>query len=220
MVLPFRTFALALAVAPVVSAWSPAFHENQTRLASAFVPRGMAAFLARHPQELLKGGRGVSSDQVPTIEEIEEQVQYIVRLGEEKRRSALVIRELGTLAHMVQLFMDPSASHGMTLLREHFQEYGDEHLSRLVVSQEPFWAVTAPLDPRPALLRWSATKWDRHRSLLEHFNSETGKPIGAWDTLSVPFAQLQLAYSNGVNATANLWIQLWRATGDTWEGLP
>jgi hypothetical protein len=41
--------------------------------------------------------------------------------------------------------------------------------------------------------------------------------VGAWDELSVPFAQLQLAYSNGVNATANLWIQLWRAVGDQWE---
>ena len=40
--------------------------------------------------------------------------------------------------------------------------------------------------------------------------------MGAWDDLSVPFAQLQLAYSNGVNATANLWIQLWRAVGDQW----
>ena len=33
---------------------------------------------------------------------------------------------------------------------------------------------------------------------------------------TVPFAQLQLAYSNGINATANLWIQLWRAVGDQW----
>jgi len=33
----------------------------------------------------------------------------------------------------------------------------------------------------------------------------------------VPFAQLQLSYSNAVNATANLWILLWRAVGDQWE---
>jgi len=37
------------------------------------------------------------------------------------------------------------------------------------------------------------------------------------DDLSLPFAQVQLAFSNGVHATANLWILLWRSAGHQWE---
>jgi hypothetical protein len=118
---------------------------------------------------------------------------------------------------MVQLLLDPSATIGVTPLREQFELYGDEHLSRLVANREPFWAITAPLDPRPRLLQWSELKYQRHRSLLQHFDTATGRRIGPWDILSPPFAHLQLSYSNGVNATANIWIQTWRAVGDFWE---
>lgn len=212
-----RPFALVLLFSPVLAAWSPRFHEVQTEHALGLIPRNMASFLRTNPAELARGARGVSSDQTPTVEEVEEQFRRIVRMSEERRRPAVLVRELGTLAHMVQLLMDPSATHGITPLRDRFQTYGDENLSRLVVSREPFWAVTAPLDPRPALLDWSKTKWERHRLLLESFDENSAAPRGSWDTLSIPFAQLQLSFSNGVNATANIWIQTWRAVGDLWE---
>lgn len=214
---PLLHAILALCAASSLRGWSPRFHETQTEFAAGFIPRGMADYLKAHPLELAQGARGTSSDQAPTVEDVEEQFRRVIRMSEERRRPAVLVRELGTLAHMVQLLTDPSASRGMTPLRDRFQAYGDEHLRRLVVSQEPFWAVKAPLDPRPALLQWSQTKWERHRTLLEHFNEATGTPSGSWDTLSVPFAQLQLAFSNGVNATANIWIQTWRAVGDLWE---
>ncbi len=207
----------ALAVPCALQAWSPRFHEAQTEFATGLLPGGMAVYLRAHPLELAQGARGISSDQAPTVEEVEEQFRRVVRMSEEHRRPAQLVRELGTLAHMVQLLTDPSANRGMTPLRERFQAYGDEHLRRLVVSREAFWAVTAPLDPRPALLDWSKTKWERHRMLLECFDETSGRPKGPWDTLSVPFAQLQLSFSNGVNATANIWIQTWRAVGDLWE---
>lgn len=212
-----RTLSLLLALASSLAAWSPRFHEVQSELATGLIPRDMAIFLRQYPLELARGARGVSSDQAPTVEEVEDQFRRILRMSEEKRRPAQLVRELGTLAHMVQLLTDPSATRGMTPLRDQFQAYGDTHLVRMVVSREPFWAITAPLDPRPALLSWSATKWDRHRRLLDHFDMQTGAPKGVWDTLSVPFAQLQLSFSNGVNATANIWIQTWRAVGDLWE---
>lgn len=214
---PILQAALALFTASALPAWSPRFHEVQTEFAAGLIPHGMAEYLRAHPLELVQGARGTSSDQAPTVEEVEEQFRRVIRMSEERRRPATVVRELGTLAHLVQLLTDPSASQGMTPLRDRFQTYGDEHLRRLVVSQEPFWAVKAPLDPRPALLQWSKTKWERHRTLLEHFNETSGMPQGSWDTLSVPFAQLQLSFSNGVNATANIWIQTWRAVGDLWE---
>jgi len=53
--------------------------------------------------------------------------------------------------------------------------------------------------------------------LGECFDEPTGKRKGGWDELSVPFAQLQLSFSNGINGTANIWIQLWRAVGDQWQ---
>ncbi len=211
--LPFALLLLSTAL----SGWSPRFHEVQTELATGLIPRNMATYLRANAAELARGARGVSSDQPPTVEEVEEQFRRIVRMSEERRRPALLVRELGTLAHMVQLLTDPSATQGISPLRDRFQTYGDEHLRRLVVSREPFWAVTAPLDPRPALLGWSETKWERHRLLLECFDETTGTPRGSWDLLSIPFAQLQLSFSNGVNATANIWIQTWRAVGDQWE---
>ena len=53
--------------------------------------------------------------------------------------------------------------------------------------------------------------------LLQHYDTAAGKRIGPWDVLSPPFAQLQLSYSNGVNATANLWILVWRSAGGDWN---
>jgi hypothetical protein len=62
-----------------------------------------------------------------------------------------------------------------------------------------------------------ATKLERNRRLREHFDAGANRRIGPWDELSLPFAQMQLAFSSGVNATANLWILVWRAAGDQWE---
>jgi hypothetical protein len=159
----------------------------------------------------------VANDQIPAPEDVEEQFQRILQISEEQHRPELLVRELGTLAHMAQLLLDPSATAGVTPLREQFETYGDEHLPRLVANREPFWALTEPLDPRPRLLKWSDVKYERHRLLLKHFDLATGRRVGSWDILSPPFAQLQLSYSNGVNATANLWIQTWRAVGELWE---
>jgi len=204
-------------LAPQLAAWSPRFHEAQTMLAVRLAPRRMAAFLAAHPAELRQGARGQANDQVPTVEDVEQQFQEIVALSEDNPRPARLARELGTLAHQVQLLMDPSAVRGASPLRDSFEAYADEKLPRLILSREPFWAVTAPLDPRPPLLRWARLKYERHQALLECFDEKTGRRTGPWDDLSVPFAQLQLAYSNGVNATANIWIQLFRAVGDRWQ---
>jgi hypothetical protein len=165
---------------------------------------------------LMSGARGIPSDKIPSIEDVENQFLNVLKVSEDHRPPQVLCRELGVLAHMVQLLMDPSASSGVTPLRVHFENYGDENLMKMVVNREPFWAVTAPLDPRPKLLEWERTKLERHRTLLDCFDMTSGKPVGPWDTLSVPFAQLQLAFSNSVNATANLWIQLYRAAGGDW----
>jgi len=212
-----RILGLLALLAPGLAAWSPRCHEAQTLLAVRLAPRRMGAFLLAHRADLLQGARGQANDQVPTVEEIEEQFHTILTLSEEHRPAARVARELGTLAHQVQLLIDPSAIRGATPLRDSFEAYADEKLPKLVLSREPFWAVSAPLEPRPALLRWAKVKYDRHQTLLDCFDEQTGRRTGPWDELSLPFAQLQLAYSNGINATANLWIQLWRAAGDQWE---
>jgi len=151
------------------------------------------------------------------VEDVEAQFQRIITISEDNARPERLVRELGTLAHQVQLLLDPSAIRGATPLRDTFEAYADQNLPRLILSREPFWAVTAPLDPRPPLLRWAKVKYERHQALTECYDEKNGRRVGQWDDLSVPFAQLQLAYSNGVNATANLWIQLWRAVGDRWQ---
>lgn len=211
-----RLFGLMLLLAPRLAAWGPGFHEAQTRLALRMLPRQMQAFLTAHPRELLQAARGQGNDQVPTVEDVEEQFRQVVQLTDDNARPEVLARELGTLAHQVQLLMDPSAVRGATPLRDSFEAYGNEKLPRLILSREPFWAVSAPLDPRPPLLRWARTKFERHQALLACFDETSARRIGPWDDLSLPFAQLQLAYSNGINATANLWIQLWRAVGDRW----
>ena len=212
----FIQLGMMVLLAPQLAAWSPRFHESQTLLAVRLAPRRMGAFLEEHPNELLQGARGQANDQVPTVEEVQDQFERIVSLSEDNARPERVVRELGTLAHQVQLLLDPSAVRGATPLRDSFEAYADQSLPKLILSREPFWAVTGPLDPRPFLLRMTKVKYERHQALLECFDEKTARRTGSWDDLSVPFAQLQLAYSNGVNATANLWIQLWRAVGDSW----
>jgi hypothetical protein len=213
---PSTSLALLLA-STSLGAWSPRVHETQTAKALRLVPHRMATLLRAHPQALLEGARGVANDQPPTVEQVEAQVRTILRLSEERRRPEDLVRDLGVLAHQVQLLTDPSALEGMSPLRESFEAYADEHLGHLLVTQEPYWAVTGSLDPAVPLRRFMATKQERHRRLREHFDEAQGRRIGPWDELSLPFAQLQLAFSNGVHATANLWILVWRAAGDQWE---
>jgi hypothetical protein len=210
------TLALLLACGPL-SAWSPRVHEAQTAKAIRLLPRSMALLLRANPQALLEGARGVANDQPPTVEQVEAQFRTLLRLSEEQKRPEDIVRELGVLAHMVQLLTDPSATEGLSPLREQFEAYADDNQAHLLVNREPFWAVTSSLDPGPPLRRMLAVKLERNRRLREHFDEVAGHRIGPWDDLSVPFAQMQLAFSTGVNATANLWILVWRAAGDQWE---
>lgn len=208
--------ALLLACLPL-GAWSPRVHEAQTAKAIRLLPRNMARLLRAHPQALLEGARGVANDQPPTVEQVEAQFRTVLRLSEEHRRPEDIVRDLGVLAHMVQLLTDPSALEGLSPLRDSFEAYADENLTHLLVTQEPYWAATGSLEPGPALRRLLATKQERNRRLRESFDEDLGRRLGPWDDLSVPFAQLQLAFSNGVHATANLWILAWRTAGDQWE---
>ncbi|MDP1833267.1 MAG: hypothetical protein Q8K67_14515 [Geothrix sp.] len=208
--------ALLLACAPL-GAWSPRVHEAQTAKALRLVPRRMAALLRAHSQALLEGARGVANDQPPTVEQVEAQFRTLLRLSEEHRRPEEIVRELGVLAHQIQLLTDPSTLEGLSPLRESFETYADEHLAHLLVTQEPYWAATGSLDPGPPLRRFLAVKQERNRRLREHFDEAVGRRIGPWDELSLPFAQMQLAFSNGVHATANVWILVWRIAGDQWE---
>jgi len=200
-----------------LGAWSPKVHETQTAKAIRLVPQRLASLLRAHPLALLEGARGVANDQPPAVAQVEAQFRTILRLSEEHRRSEDIVRELGILAHQVQLLADPSALQGLSPLRDAFETYADENLAHLLVTREPYWAATGSLDPGPSLQRLMATKLERHQHLRDHFDDSTGRRRGAWDDLSVPFAQLQLAFSNGVYATANLWILAWRAAGDQWE---
>ena len=198
-------------------AWSPRVHEAQTARAIRLLPRRMAALLRAHPQALLEGARGVGNDQPPTVEQVEAQFRTLLRLSDEHRRPEEIVRDLGVLAHQIQLLTDPSAMEGMSPLRESFEIYADENLAHLLVTQEPFWAATGGMDPAPALRRFMAIKVDRNLRLRDHFDETLGRRRGTWDDLSLPFAQMQLGFSNGVNATANVWILVWRAAGDQWE---
>ncbi len=210
------TLAMLLAFGPL-SAWSPRVHEAQTAKAIRLLPRSMALLLRAHPQALLEGARGVANDQPPTVEQVEAQFRTLLRLSEEHKRPEDIVRDLGVLAHQVQLLTDPSATEGLSPLRESFEGYADDNQAHLLVNQEPYWAVTGSLDPGPPLRRFLAVKLERNRRLREFFDESAGRRIGPWDELSLPFAQMQLAFSSGVNATANLWILVWRAAGDQWE---
>lgn len=196
--------------------WSPTFHEVQTKLASRMVPAPLAALLHAQRETLLTAGRGQSSDEPPTVEQVEAQFNRILALSEGNPSQRQLARELGILGHMVQVLTDPAATQGMTPIRTSFLAYGDENLRRMVLTRQSPWAVTAPIDPKPRILAWTREKFDRHAVLLEHFDQERNTRLGEWDELSLPFAQLQLSFSAGVHATANLWILLWRAVGDKW----
>jgi hypothetical protein len=215
--LPLSPMLALFLVCGPVWAWSPKVHETQTAKAIRLVPRHMAALLRAYPQVLMESARGVANDQPPTVEQVEAQFRTLLRLSEEHRRPEEIVRDLGVLAHQVQLFTDPSALEGVSPLREQFEAYADDHLAHLLVTQEPYWASTGTLDPGPRLQRYLAVKLERNRRLKGCFDEGTGRRLGPWDELSLPFAQLQLAFSNGVYATANLWILVWRAAGDQWE---
>jgi hypothetical protein len=209
--------AILLLLGPPALAWSPRVHEAQTRLALRMVPAGLLAVVKPHQAALLASARGLGNGQPPSVEDVEEQFRAIVALSEKKTPPERMARELGVLAHQVQLLTDPSVTHGVTSLREFFETYTDGHFRNLVLTREPFWAGKAPLDPRPPLLRMAKLKFERHGSLAEHFDAARGRSIGPWDELSVPYAQMQLSFSTGVHATANMWTLLWRAVGDLWE---
>lgn len=208
--------SLLVACAPL-AAWSPRMHEMQTAKALRLIPRRMAEFLRAHPQALLEGARGVANDQPPTPESVEAEFRTILRMSGEHRRPEEIVRDLGVLAHQVQLLVDPSAVQGLSPLRETFESYADECASHLVVTQEPYWAATGHPNLEGVLQAFMKTKLERNRLLLEHLDAATGRRLGPWDELSVPFAQLQLSFSNGVYATANLWILAWREAGNQWE---
>lgn len=216
MIRPLRAFLPLLLSSSLLWAWSPHFHEVQTRLAKRMLPRAMCRFLTLHETALLEGARGVASDQIPTVEEVEEQYQRILTLSEARKSAPLLARELGILGKQVQLLSDPSATVGVTPFRSTFEAYGDELLGELVLAREPLWPAGASLDPRPHLLGLVDLKYARHRSLAPSLDPETGGRLGVWDRLSIPYGQIQLAYSTGINATANVYILLWRAAGDLW----
>ncbi len=199
-----------------LSAWSPKVHEAQTRIAFRMLPVRCTEVLKPHQAVLIAAGRGQANDQPPTVEEVEDQFRRIVALSESKAPLERLARELGILAHQVQLLSDPSVTLGVTSLREFFETYADGRFKDLVATREPFWAARGPLDPRPPLLQLVKVKYERHALLAEHFDTTQGRSIGPWDELSVPYAQMQLSFSSGVNATANLWTLLWRAVGDLW----
>jgi hypothetical protein len=200
-----------------LGAWTPKFHEAQTRAALRLIPHRMAAYLKGNLPSLVQGARGQYLDPIPTVEEVEAQFHRIVSLSEEQTRPEILAGELGVLAHQVQLLCDPSATQGSTPLRDTFQTYGEEKLGHLVLVREAPWAHLGPLDPRPALLRMVKTKYERYQTLATCFDDVKGQRVGPWDDLSIPYAQLQLSFSSGVNATAALWTQLWRAVGDQWD---
>lgn len=212
-----RSLLVLLLGVSALGAWSPRVHEAQTAKAVRLLPRRMAAFLRAHPEALLDGARGVANDEPPTVEQVEAQFRTILRMSEEHRRPEEIVRDLGVLAHQVQLLTDPSAMAGLSPLRASFEAYAEERLAHLLVTQEPYWATTGSLDPGPPLRRFLALKQERNRRLGEHFDEGGSRRIGPWDELSLPFAQLQLAFSGGVHATANLWILVWRVAGDLWE---
>ncbi|HJW32919.1 MAG TPA: hypothetical protein VJ505_06080 [Holophagaceae bacterium] len=209
-------FLIPILLTSTLGAWSPRMHETQSVKALRMIPRPMAAFLRAHQDAFLEGARGVASYEPPTAESVAAQYRTVVRMSEERRSADDIARDLGILARMVQALHDPSCRLGLDPLRLHFEAYADQNLHHLLVTSEPFWSLKADLDPTPRIVAWQDQKLERHQRLLGHFDLQKGKPLGPWDDLSVPFAQLQLSFSNGIHATANLWILLWRNCGDAW----
>jgi hypothetical protein len=213
----FRSAALAAAIVGMpCAAWSPKVHSLQTSLAKGIVPRGMANFLDQHGAALFEASAKVGSMQAPTPEDVEQQFDKVVKMSEGGKSPKEIIQELGRLACMVQLLSDPSVTGGLTKAQRTFSAFADEHFDKLAAAREPLFAARGDLDPRPAIHAWSRQKYERYRILTRHINLDTGAKIGSWDTLSVPFAQMQLGFSSGINATANIWIYAWRAAGGHW----
>ena len=205
----------ALLLAAPLAAWTPRLHEAATVKAVRMVPRRLSLLLRAHPQILLDAAKGQANDQPATAEDVASEFRTILRMSKEGIDAENLTRELGTLAHLVQSLDDPSCTTGVTPLRDTFEAYADEKLPKLVVTREPFWALTGPLDPDPKIQEWAAIKAQRTK-LLEGCVDATGKRLGLWDDLSLPFAQLQLSFSNSVHATANLWLLLYRQAGSLW----
>ncbi|HET8901323.1 MAG TPA: hypothetical protein VFM84_05220 [Holophagaceae bacterium] len=213
--LPLCAALVAAPAAAPLAAWAPRLHEAATVKAVRMVPRRLSLLLRAHPQVLLEAARGQANDQPATAADVESEFRTILRMSKEGVSAENLVRELGVLAHLVQSLNDPSCTTGVTPLRDAFEAYSDEKLPKLVVTREAFWALDAPPDPAPRLEEWAATKAARTK-LLEGCVDATGKRLGPWDDLSLPFAQLQLSFSNSVHATANLWILLYRQAGALW----
>ncbi|MBI3130593.1 MAG: hypothetical protein HYZ13_04485 [Acidobacteria bacterium] len=209
-------FLIPTLLATSLAAWSPRMHETQSVKALRMIPRPMADFLRTHQEAFLEGARGVASYEPPTAEAVAAQFRTVVRMSEERRSPDDIARDLGVLARMVQALHDPSCRMGLDPLRLYFESYADQKLPNLLVTSESFWSLKADPDPTPRLTAWQDRKLVRHQRLLGHFDLQKGRPLGPWDDLSVPFAQLQLSFSNGIHATANLWILLWRSCGNAW----
>jgi len=198
------------------AAWSPKVHSMQTSLAKGIIPRGMANFLDQHPAALIEACKRVDRLQAPTPEEVEQQFDKVVKMSHDGKPPAEIVYELGVLASMIQLLTDPSVTGGLTHVQRTFSAFTDEHFDKLAASKEPLFAARGERNPRSAIHAWTRQKYERYRLLTNHVNPNTGEKIGTWDTLSVPFAQMQLGFSTGINATANIWIYAWRAAGGYW----
>lgn len=213
-----RIFSLGLLLAGSLGlqAFSPAFHEAQTRMALSRVPTRLQRALKAHLPELLSSIRDVPRGRMATVEDIEAQFQKVLRLTEERRPIEVIVREMGRLAHQVQLLADPSCIQGISPLREHFEKYADQMLPTLMFTDAPYWALVGPPDPGPQLRASARVKTERLSLLDTLFDERTGKRLVVWDRLSVPFALLQLGYNQGVHGTANTWIMIYRVTGSSW----
>jgi hypothetical protein len=198
------------------AAWSPKVHALQTRLAKGLVPKAMAGFLDQHAGVLAEASGGIGAAKVPTPEDVEAQFRKVLEISEARGSAKEIAHELGRLGNMVQLLTDPSATSGFTFTRLTFSDFADEHIKKLVAVREPMFAAKGDLNPMPAIQAWNRVKYERFRLLSNCVNHEKEARSGAWDTLSVPFAQMQLGFSAGVNATANMWIYAWRAAGSFW----
>lgn len=209
------SFLLAAPLAMPLSAWPQRLHEAMTVKAARMVPRRLSLLLRAHPHELLDAARGQANDQPATAADVESEYRTVVRMSKEGVGAEDLVRELGLLAHLVQSLNDPSCTSGVTPLRDTFEAYADEKLPKLVVTREPYWALESGPDPDPKIEAWAATKALRTQQLQASVDA-TGKRLGPWDDLSLPFAMLQLSFSNSVHATANLWLLLYRQVGAAW----
>lgn len=210
-----RVLVPVLVAAAPLPAWVPRLHEAMTVKAARMTPRRLSLLLRTHPQLLLDAARGQANDQPATAADVDSEYRTILRMSKEGIGAEALVRELGTLAHLVQSMEDPSCTTGVTPLRDTFEAYADEKLPKLLVTKEAFWALEGDPDPAERIQDWAATKAARTR-LLEGCVDATGKRLGPWDDLSLPFAQLQLSFSNSVHATANLWLLLYRQVGALW----